>query len=169
MDAESDPESDRLFDLAEKLDQQGRYHLAWRALLRAARRGNSSAQNNLGVMYSYGQGVPRSLSKARYWLRKALRPDRNGGVAKNIGLIYQDARRFLRAQHWLEKAVSLGDDDARLHLGWLHLALYVDTRRARDQFHALAVSDAACEAGTEAGRIWCAAVESMEALRDETL
>ena len=163
-----DATCERLFLLAEKLELQGRDHLAWLARLRAARRGDSSAQLNLGNMYSDGRGVRRSRSKARYWLRKALR----GGyahAANNLGIVHMEGRRFFRAQHWLEKAVSAGDDDARLHLGLLYLALYVDTQGARAQFQALAVSDTACEAGTESARIWCAAVESMEALRDEAL
>jgi Tfp pilus assembly protein PilF len=90
-------------------------------------------------------------------------------AANNLGIVYMEGRHFFKAQHWLEKAVSFGDDDARLHLGMLCLALYVDTKRAKEQFRALAVSEMATEAGTESGRIWCAAVESMEALRDEVL
>ncbi|EGT81771.1 MULTISPECIES: tetratricopeptide repeat protein [Haemophilus] len=41
-----------------------------------AEQGDVAAQNNLGVMYSNGQGVKRNLSEAKEWFRKACD---NGG------------------------------------------------------------------------------------------
>lgn len=38
---------------------------------KAADQGNVDAQNNLGVMYYTGEGVPKDMAKAREWLRKA--------------------------------------------------------------------------------------------------
>jgi len=37
----------------------------------AANKGNSAAQNNIGVMYEKGLGVPKNNVKALKWYRKA--------------------------------------------------------------------------------------------------
>ena len=38
---------------------------------KAADQGGADAQHNLGVMYAYGKGVLKDLSKAKYWIKKA--------------------------------------------------------------------------------------------------
>ena len=38
---------------------------------KSAEQGNVDAQNNLGVMYYAGEGVPRDPAKAKEWFKKA--------------------------------------------------------------------------------------------------
>ena len=47
------------------------YQKAFKLWLPLAEQGDVAAQNNLGVMYSNGQGVKRNLSEAKEWFRKA--------------------------------------------------------------------------------------------------
>ena len=57
----------------------------WYAL--AAEQGDSGAQNNLGLMYSEGQGVPQDAKKAVYWY--TLSAEQGVPVAQlNLGLLY---------------------------------------------------------------------------------
>ena len=42
-----------------------------RVVQKAADQGNTDAQNNLGVMYYSGEGVPRDAAKATEWFKKA--------------------------------------------------------------------------------------------------
>ncbi len=56
----------------------------WRPL---AERGNAGAQNNVGFMYSNGEGVPRNFAIAMNWFRKAA--DQGNADAQNsLGLMY---------------------------------------------------------------------------------
>jgi TPR repeat protein len=57
--------------------------------LKAARAGDAQAMNNLGVMYFQEKGVPRDISEAVYWWKKAVEADKTG-----------NSRRA--AQSWLD-------------------------------------------------------------------
>jgi len=163
----TDPEAERLFLLGDRLSDAGHYREAWRAFLRAARCGHASSQLNLGTMYSDGRGIRRSRSKARHWLLKAM-ADRGtaAAAANNLGITYLERSFVRRGRRWLELAIALGDDDARLHFGHLVLAVYGDLAQARVQFQRLEDSPLATAAGNESGRSWRAMVESMVASRN---
>lgn len=163
----TDREAERLFLLGDRLSDEGHYREAWRAFLRAARCGHASSQLNLGTMYSDGCGIRRSRSKARHWLLKAV-ADRGtaAAAANNLGITYLDRGSVRRGRRWLERAIALGDDDARLHLGHLMLAVYGELAQARVQFQRLEESPLASAVGNESGRSWRAMVESMMASRN---
>ena len=80
----------------------------------AAEQGNASAQHNLGVMYSNGQGVRRNDAEAFRWFRKAA--EQGDADAQNIlGDMYLrgfGVRQDLAlAQEWFGKACQNGDQD----------------------------------------------------------
>lgn len=55
----------------------------------AAEKGNSEAQNRVGVFYDNGNYVEQNHQKAVYWYKKALKSDENNLPAKfNLGLSY---------------------------------------------------------------------------------
>jgi len=59
---------------------------------KAAAQGHKAAQNNLGVMYAYGQGVRGDLLEAYKWMRIALRNSAKGDtypMAQNLQTISQ--------------------------------------------------------------------------------
>jgi uncharacterized protein len=67
--------------------ERGDYTTAMRIFRLLADRGNADAQNNLGVMYYTGQGVPQDKAAAMSWFRKAA--DQGHAVAQNkLGIAY---------------------------------------------------------------------------------
>ena len=81
----------------------------------AAERGDELAQNNLGVMYSEGIGVPQDYDEAASWYRLAA--EQGNAVAQNSlanlrqkGLgVQQD---YVQALVWFNLAAAQGDDEA---------------------------------------------------------
>jgi hypothetical protein len=53
----------------------------------AAEQGNAEAQNNLGVMYHEGQGVPQDYSESARWYQSAANQG-FAGAQFNLGLMY---------------------------------------------------------------------------------
>ena len=64
--AAADPYDDAISALQRKDDA-----LAARLLRPLAEKGDSKAQNNLGMMYGLGEGVPQDYQEAAKWHRKA--------------------------------------------------------------------------------------------------
>mgnify|MGYP003639806128 FL=1 len=54
-----------------------------------AEQGDAEAQNNLGVMYNYGNGVPENYEAAVMWYTKAAEQGYDK-AQYNLGLGYQD-------------------------------------------------------------------------------
>ncbi len=100
------------WDEAEAAYQRGDYATAIREWRPLAEQGDGDAQNNLGVMYDYGQGVPRDDAKAVKWYRKAAEQ----GYAKaqnNLGTMYRHGngvtKDFVLAHMWFNLAAAQGD------------------------------------------------------------
>ena len=79
----------------------------WRPL---AEQGNARAENNLGVMYENGKGVPPDFAEAVRWYRLAAEQG-YAGAQYNLGLIYAIGRGGvqrdpLRAYMWFSIAAS---------------------------------------------------------------
>ncbi|MFM6958630.1 MAG: tetratricopeptide repeat protein [Acinetobacter sp.] len=53
--------------------QQANYELALKELKPLAKRGDATAQYNLGLMYEYGRAVPQNYIQAIYWYQKAAK------------------------------------------------------------------------------------------------
>ena len=65
------------------------------------------AQNNLGVMYENGEGVPMNYDEAMKWYRKAAELG-NKDAPNNIGTMYMTGfgvlRDFVKAYMWFSIA-----------------------------------------------------------------
>jgi TPR repeat protein len=86
------------------------YATALRLLRPLANQGNADAQNNLGVMYSKGQGVPQNYAEAAKWFRLAA--DQGRAVAQfNLGLKYDKGdgvpQNYAEAMKWLSPTADV--------------------------------------------------------------
>ncbi len=100
--------------------KMGQYDEARTMWLSLASRNNPSAMINLANMSEQGQGVPRDLSKAAEWLRKAADlGDQRGQL--QLGLAYEKGLGVERdpktAASWFLKAAEQGDSTAQFNLG----------------------------------------------------
>lgn len=97
----------------------GDYSTAARYFRKAAENGHASAQYNLAVLYSKGQGVPQSDVEATKWNRLAAE---QGDVTAqyNLGIIYEEGQGVpqdkIEAEKWYRLAANQGDQDARYRL-----------------------------------------------------
>ncbi|MGH9500061.1 MAG: tetratricopeptide repeat protein [Terriglobales bacterium] len=83
---------------------------------RAAEHGQSSAQNNLAVRLSNGDGIAKNVQEAFFWFKKAFRAG-NVTAAQNIAVTYREIGNLRVAVRWFKKSAMAGDDDALLQLG----------------------------------------------------
>lgn len=78
---------------------------------KTAEQGNAASENNLGLAYVHGQGVPRDYAKAVFWFRKAAY-QRLAQAEYNLGdenfLGHGTPRNFERAYFWLDLAAAQG-------------------------------------------------------------
>ena len=88
-----------------------------------AEQGNAEAQDKLGSMYEFGQGVPEDYQQAVYWYKKAA----DQGVANaliRLGMIYQHGigvpEDKQQALSWYRKAADQGDANALMILGGMY-------------------------------------------------
>ena len=88
--------------------------------LDAAKQGFVAAQNNLGVMYSLGQGVARDDAEAVKWFRKAAEQG-NADAQNNLGLMFslgRGAKKYdAEAVKWYRMAAEQGHVAAQFSLG----------------------------------------------------
>ena len=76
------------FDEGMAAYQRGEYETALREFLPLAEQGDAAAQNNLGVMYDNGEGVPQDDAEAVRWYRKAAEHG-NATAQYNLGDRYR--------------------------------------------------------------------------------
>jgi len=91
--------------------QKRDYQTAYEIYLLHALRGNPSAQNQLGMMHYWGQGMPHSYSEAASWLKLAAEQG-NMSAAYWLGAIYRDEKggmlNYPEAVKWWRMAVEQG-------------------------------------------------------------
>lgn len=92
----------------------------WRPL---AEQGNAEAQNMLGYMYRFGEGVEPEYELARQWYRKAA--DKGNATAQNnLGVMYRlglgGDQDFKEAFYWFRRAADQGNGGAQNHLGLMY-------------------------------------------------
>jgi len=97
------------FDKAVKAYERGDYPAALRLLRPLAQKGNAEAQNNLGLMYAMGRGVPQDYAAAERWYHMAA----DKGVASaqnNLGVMYTGGQGvkqdYIQAYMWFTLAAS---------------------------------------------------------------
>lgn len=85
----------------------------------AAEGGNHTAQFNMGVMLSNGDGIEQNLEQAARWYW-ASADQGNTGAMVQLALLLKDGNGIPKdinaARSWLEMAASEGDDSAQGHL-----------------------------------------------------
>lgn len=101
-------------------EDYGRALEEWRPL---AKRGNVEAQNMLGYMYRYGQGVSQDFDQARHWY--GLAADKGHARAQNnLGAMYRQGlggpQDFQKALQWFRRAAEQGNGGAQNHLGLMY-------------------------------------------------
>ncbi len=74
------------------------------------------AQNNLGVMYDNGQGVPQDYKKAVEWYARAADQGHAMGQA-NLGVMYANGQGvpqdYVQAYKWFNISATQGNEMAR--------------------------------------------------------
>ncbi|MDP6371637.1 MAG: hypothetical protein QF634_03895 [Vicinamibacterales bacterium] len=80
-----------------------------------AEAGDADAQNNLGFMYDFGEGVPQNYAEAARWFRLAA-DQGQAGAQNSLGFMYANGRGvpqdYVQAHMWTNLAVaqSSGED-----------------------------------------------------------
>jgi uncharacterized protein len=92
-------------------------------LLKRAEAGNPDAQNQLGVFYSEGRGVPQNYLEAKDWFKKAA--DQGHADAQvNLGTLYSLGQGATfsdqMALFWFQKAAEQRNALAFAKLGMMH-------------------------------------------------
>jgi hypothetical protein len=103
--------------------QDGDYAEALRLWRPLANQGNAIAQAELGVMYTYGRGVPQNDAQAVAWLSKAAAQGNAWGEGR-LGQMYLNGqgvqRDYAQAHMWLRKGAEQGDSLSQDSLGYLY-------------------------------------------------
>lgn len=88
-----------------------------------AAKGEAEAQNNLGVMYALGKGVPQDYKKSIEWYKKSA----SQGYSEaqfTLGSMYDLGQgvpqNFDMATAWYRKAAETGNAEAQLYLGAMY-------------------------------------------------
>ena len=103
------------FDAGLAAAQSGDFATALREWTPLAEQGDATAQNNLGLMFATGQGVPQDDAEAVKWYRLAA----GQGDAKaqfNLGYMYANGygvpQDYITAHMWFNLAAANGDPKA---------------------------------------------------------
>ncbi len=99
------------------------YETAFRHWEPLAIRGNAHAQNMLGYMYRYGQGLEQDYEKARHWYRQAAEQG-HAKAQNNLGVMYRlglgGIQDFKEAFQWFHRAAEQGNGGGQSHLGLMY-------------------------------------------------
>ena len=109
------------FQLGEKYYSiQAKYDDAVRWYRRAAEQGYAPAQNNLGMCFYNGKGVPKDYGQAVMWCRKAAEQG-HANAQYNLGFFYYNGKGvsidYEQGVKWYRKAAEQGHTDAQYLLG----------------------------------------------------
>lgn len=84
---------------------------------------DANAQNNRGVQYHNGQGVPQDYLQARQWYEKSAARG-NAFAQLNLGALYHNGlgvpQDFVQARQWYERSAAQGNSTAQANLGVLY-------------------------------------------------
>ncbi len=107
---------DEALDRANASYKRGDYAEALEGFSDLAEKGDAEAQNNLGVMYSYGDGVPKDYAEAVKWYRMAAEQGYADAQA-NLGFAYLTGyglpKDYVQAYMWSKLAGARGNKMAR--------------------------------------------------------
>ena len=90
---------------------------------KAAKLGNTQSQQELGIIYLFGKGVPKNIDKAAKWLHQAA----NSGDMRaqmRMGELYKNGlgvpKNYSTALKWFRKSATKGFSGAQLALGIMY-------------------------------------------------
>jgi len=111
------------FDDAENAYLREDFETAFKEWEPLAYQGNVKAQNMLGFMYRWGQGVEQDFAKAQEWYRRAA--DKGYPTAQNnLGLVFRYGlgvpQDYQQAFHWFLRAAEQGNAAGQNHLGLMY-------------------------------------------------
>jgi hypothetical protein len=112
-------------DLQKGLDayNRGDYATALQEFTPLAEQGDNAAQNNLGVMYDHGRGVPQNYQTAVKWYTLAAEQGR-ASAQNNLGLMYYNGegvpQNHKTAFKWFTLAAEQGVAVAQTNLGVMY-------------------------------------------------
>ena len=96
------------------------YETAMREWAPLAAQGNAEAQNMVGFMYRWGQGVVQDFETARYWYRLAA-DQGHQSAQNNLGLLYRYGlgvpKDYAKAFRWFLRAAEQGNAAGQNHVG----------------------------------------------------
>jgi cell division septation protein DedD len=115
------------FDQAASAYKHGDFKTALSVFRPLAENGDAKAQSILGLMYSYGEGVPVDYQEASRWYRRAA--EQGSSVAQyNLGMLYLEGKGVSQdsdeAVKWLTQAADGGHFRARSILAKLDAGTY---------------------------------------------
>lgn len=93
---------------------------AFSLLLAAAKLGDEEAQVEIGYDFAYGMTVDCDTAEALRWWKRAYKQG-SWAAAFNLGMFYRDAREWMKAVKWFERAVEAGDEDGLVEVAKIHL------------------------------------------------
>ncbi len=118
----------------------------WRPL---AKSGNVEAQNMLGYMYRYGQGVTQDFDQARHWYRLAA-DQGHARAQNNLGAMYRQGlgvpQDYVEALRWFRRSAEQGNGGAQNHLGLMY---FEGEGIAKDEIQAYKWAYLSAEQGVE--------------------
>ena len=89
-----------------------------------AEAGDAGAQNDLGLSYVHGQGVPQDDAEAVRWLRLAADQE-DAGAQFNLGVMYDTGEGVpqddAEAARWYRLAADQGNTSAQFNLGFMYI------------------------------------------------
>ncbi len=99
------------FEQSDAAYERKDYRTAFTGFKNLAEQGDTLAQSRLGVMYAYGEGVPKDAQQAVAWYRKAAEKG-DADAQYNLGLMYDNGRGVPKdeqqAAAWYRKAAEQG-------------------------------------------------------------
>ena len=112
------------FDVIERIDadretiQLATFELQDR-LIAAGDQDHAGAQNNLGLMYDYGEGVEQNAAEAVRWYRLAAEQD-HAGAQNNLAPKYHAGdgvdQDLLLSYMWSNISLAMGREEAQVNL-----------------------------------------------------
>jgi TPR repeat protein len=104
-------------------DHVARFEESTKELRKLAQRGDATAQNELGLLYYEGKGVPQNHNKAKEWFDKAVEQG-HAGAQVNLGTLYLRGegapQSSQMALFWFSRAAGQEDALALAKLGLMY-------------------------------------------------
>ena len=109
-----------MYDKGEGVPEDDQEAVKW--FRKAAERGDSTAQFNLGIKYHVGEGVPEDDQEAVKWFRKAAEQGLDVGQS-SLGIMYGLGEGvpedYVKAYVWVNLAAAQGEKKAVSFKTWL--------------------------------------------------